>query len=98
MKIIIIHSIVLLLSIALCSATTIIVDPAGKTKTITAGIRQASTGDTVRVTAGTYREGNIIISKSLVLQGEGKPVVDGEFKTEIFTSPDLSSATAACRA
>ncbi|MCU0357059.1 MAG: nitrous oxide reductase family maturation protein NosD [Cyclobacteriaceae bacterium] len=85
MKIIIIHSIVLLLSIALCSATTIIVDPAGKTKTITAGIRQASTGDTVRVTAGTYREGNIIISKSLVLQGEGKPVVDGEFKTEIFT-------------
>jgi nitrous oxidase accessory protein len=85
MKNTIVVSICLLLFVCSAGATKIIVDPSGKVKTITAAIQQASPGDTVLVKSGTYREGNIIINKPLVLLGEKMPVVDGEFKHEVFT-------------
>src|SRR5690606_16401099 len=34
---------------------------------------------------GVYREGNIVIDKSIVLLGENKPVLDGELKYEIIS-------------
>jgi nitrous oxidase accessory protein len=48
-------------------------------------ITHADKGDTIRILPGTYREGNIIIRKSLTLLGIDYPVLDGENKFEIFT-------------
>jgi len=60
----------------------------GKNKTITTlrqGINMAKDGDTVLLNKGTYREGNIIINKSIHLIGVEAPVLDGENKNEILT-------------
>ncbi len=54
-------------------------------KKIRDGIALAKGGDTLLVSAGNYREGNLIIEKSLVLIGENFPVLDGENKFEILT-------------
>ncbi len=81
------YSILCLFTLLLLSAraNTIVVQPGGKVSSIRSAIAQANAGDTIRVKAGTYREGNILITKPLVLIGEGKPVVDGEHKVEVFT-------------
>jgi len=53
--------------------------------TIKQAITKANPGDTVIIKPGTYREGNIILEKSLVIIGEGYPTLDGENKYEILT-------------
>ncbi len=45
----------------------------------------ADAGDSILILKGTYREGNIIINKSIKLIGVGEPVLDGEDKYEILT-------------
>jgi nitrous oxidase accessory protein len=45
----------------------------------------AMPGDTILVLAGIYREGNIILQKSITLIGEGYPVLDGENQYETLT-------------
>lgn len=77
--------IIFLFAVLQTQAAKIIVDPSGKIKTITEAIRLASANDTIIVQAGTYREGNILINKPLVLIGINKPMVDGERKVEVFT-------------
>lgn len=75
----------LLLLSEMVLARTIVV---GKNQLITSvqkGIEQARDGDTVLLQAGIYREGNIIIHKSICLIGIGHPVLDGENKYEILT-------------
>jgi nitrous oxidase accessory protein len=67
------------------SAKTIIVSKTGTIQTIKRAIEVAQPGDTILVKPGTYREGNIILEKSIVLMGEGFPVLDGENKVEILT-------------
>ncbi len=60
----------------------------GKSQALTriqAAIQKAVAGDTILVEAGTYREGNIIIDKPLVLQGLDYPVLDGEKKFEVLS-------------
>jgi nitrous oxidase accessory protein len=60
----------------------------GKNQPLTSirqGIAAAKAGDTVLLQAGLYKEGNIIINKSITLLGEGNPVLDGESKYEILT-------------
>jgi nitrous oxidase accessory protein len=52
---------------------------------IVKGVQQAKNGDTLLVSSGHYREGNIIVEKSIAIIGEGFPVLDGENKYEIFT-------------
>lgn len=63
----------------------LVVQPTGKIATIAQAIALADEGDTILVKPGTYREGNILIDKSLVLIGENKPVLDGEFRHEVIT-------------
>jgi nitrous oxidase accessory protein len=60
--------------------------------TIHGAIAAASAGDSVVVHGGTYAEGNLVIGKPLTLRGEGRPVVDGGGKTEVFTitAPDVT--------
>lgn len=45
----------------------------------------AADGDVVLVKEGTYREGPLVVDRSIVLQGEGWPVLDGELKHAILT-------------
>lgn len=55
-----------------------------ETGSIKAAITLARDGDTILVYPGTYREGSLVIQKSIVLRGVNYPVIDGEFKYEIF--------------
>lgn len=61
------------------------VGPSEKVTRIKEAITLAQPGDTVLVQPGIYREGNIIIQKSIVLIGEGYPILDGENEYEILT-------------
>lgn len=53
--------------------------------TITAAIKAAENGDQLIIKAGTYKEGKIIVNKSLTIKGEDYPILDGENKGEILT-------------
>jgi nitrous oxidase accessory protein len=66
-------------------SNTLVVSSQEKTQTIKAAIHKAQPGDTILVKAGIYKEGNILIEKSLTLIGQGYPVLDGEHKHEILT-------------
>ncbi|HET9746882.1 MAG TPA: nitrous oxide reductase family maturation protein NosD [Chitinophagaceae bacterium] len=60
----------------------------GKDQAVTSirkAIALANVNDTILVKAGIYKEGNILITKTIVLIGEGFPVIDGENKYEIVT-------------
>lgn len=57
----------------------------GKVNTIREALLIADHGDTILVQSGTYREGNIVIKKSVALIGVDYPIVDGELKYEVFT-------------
>ena len=68
----------------LADARTIYV---GKTKpyqSIQKAVAAAQNGDTIIVDAGVYKEGGIVIQKSIVLKGINHPVIDGEYKHEIL--------------
>lgn len=78
-------TILILLLANIVFANTIVV---GKNQLITSvkkGIESARDGDTVLLQKGIYREGNIIINKSISLIGINEPVLDGEHKYEILT-------------
>jgi nitrous oxidase accessory protein len=64
---------------------TIRVSSIGEVRSIKSAIAKAQHGDTILISSGIYREGNIIIEKSLTIIGEKFPVLDGEAKYEIFT-------------
>ncbi len=66
-------------------AKTIKVGASESIKSIKEAIALAAPGDTVLIRAGIYREGNIVLQKSIVLIGEGYPVLDGENKFETLT-------------
>lgn len=66
-------------------AKTIRIGTKETTTSIQKGILLAKKGDTLLIQPGTYREGNIIIQKSLTLLGINNPILDGEDKYEIFT-------------
>lgn len=67
------------------SARTIVVGKNGPIRSIRVAIEKATSGDTILVKPGLYREGNLRIDKSLVLLGENLPTLDGEKKYEIIT-------------
>lgn len=67
------------------SAKVIPVGPGSPYKSITAGVRVASTGDTVMVEGVLYKEKNLVVDKSIVLIGKNYPVLDGERKYEIIS-------------
>lgn len=48
-------------------------------------VAMAADGDTILLREGLYREGNVIITKSIRLIGINAPVLDGENKYEILT-------------
>ena len=56
------------------------VSPAGPYRTIASAVAAARAGDRVVVHAGVYREPLVTIDKPLMLEGDGSPVLDGEYK------------------
>lgn len=52
---------------------------------IQAAIAAAETGDTIMVHGGIYREGNIIVAKSITLIGLEWPELDGQKKDEVIS-------------
>ena len=62
------------------SGNTIVVE-----KNLKQAIQHAKDGDTVLLKKGIYKEGNIIITKSICLIGIDAPVLDGDHKNEILT-------------
>lgn len=63
-------------------AKTLQVGSQYKLKSINEAIRQAATGDSIIVHPGIYREGNILVDKTVYLRGIGYPVIDGQGKHE----------------
>ncbi|MCB0706505.1 MAG: nitrous oxide reductase family maturation protein NosD [Saprospiraceae bacterium] len=59
--------------------------PSCSYQTIHSALENASDGDQIIIKSGLYREGNIQVTKSVHLLGEGWPVLDGEGQTEILT-------------
>ena len=54
-------------------------------KTIKLAIAAAQSGDTILVHQGIYREGTIMLEKSLTLIGIDRPIIDGNMDGEIIT-------------
>ena len=75
----------MILSALHSEASTIRVGPAESVTQIKQAITMAVPGDTILIRSGTYREGNIILQKSIVLLGENYPILDGENLYEILT-------------
>jgi nitrous oxidase accessory protein len=81
---------------ALLTITTILFFFGASAKTIVVGNNQPFTSlkkalsiakdkDTILLNAGIYKEGNIIVTKSITILGIGNPILDGQNKYEIFT-------------
>lgn len=54
-------------------------------KTIKKAVAAAQSGDSILVEKGVYREGTIVLNKTVHLIGLNRPVLDGNFKDEIVT-------------
>lgn len=53
--------------------------------TIAAALRASNSGDTLLISKGIYKEGNLIVDKALCLLGKDTPVLDGELRYEILS-------------
>lgn len=67
------------------AAMTITVGKDFPIKSINRAIAMANDGDTVLVHEGLYREGNILVNKSISVIGKNKPILDGQKKFEVVT-------------
>ena len=85
-----------LIKIVLCTLMTGLLIPFGISRSLHVGsghpygavkeaIGAASLGDTVIVHAGIYKEGNIIVDKTITLMGIDWPVLDGQLKYEVLS-------------
>lgn len=54
-------------------------------KTIKRAIELAKPNDTIIVYKGVYREGNIVVDKKVILQGNGFPILDGQKESEVVS-------------
>lgn len=75
----------LLLFATQCNANSIIVGANHPVKKIKQGVALCKEGDTLFIDRGSYKEGNIVISKNLKIIGINNPVLDGQSYYEIFT-------------
>lgn len=80
-----IFTILFAISVITAKATTIIVDKKSIVKNIKTALLSANSGDTIVVKKAIYKEGNLTISKPIVLIGIDFPVLDGEGKYEVVS-------------
>ena len=69
----------------IANAATIYVGEQRAFKTIIPALASVANGDTVIVEKGFYKEGNIIIDKSIYFLGKDLPVIDGDKKFEVIS-------------
>jgi nitrous oxidase accessory protein len=62
----------------------LVVSPDGPIRTLGEALALANDGDRIRVGPGTYREGTLVIDRSIELVGEDWPVLDGESEGSIL--------------
>lgn len=77
-------TILALFSISCSYGKIIRVGPALPVRSLKKAIEMADKNDTILVLQGVYREGSIILTKSITILGTGNPVLDGENKYEIL--------------
>lgn len=63
----------------------LLVGPGKDYSSIKTAIRESAANDSVIVVGGIYKEGNIIVDKSISLIGKDFPVLDGQYKFEILS-------------
>jgi len=66
-------------------AKTILVGKSKQFQSIQKAIDKAENGDTILVDAGIYKEGNIVIQKSIIVKGINFPVLDGTNTNSLFS-------------
>lgn len=66
-------------------ARTLTVGPQEAYRSIREALADAQPYDTLKVKAGTYQEGNLEITKPVVLWGINYPILDGQLKYEILS-------------
>jgi nitrous oxidase accessory protein len=66
------------------SAAEIVVAPGTAVPTVAAALARAADGDVIRVLAGTYREGELVVDRRVTLVGEGWPVLDGGGRSTVL--------------
>lgn len=66
-------------------AKTIKVTPEGPLQSIREALELAEDGDTIVLVGGVYKEGNIVVTKSITLTGENNAVIDGQGQYETLT-------------
>lgn len=79
---------IILPTIVLSTALTARTITVGKNKPVTSlrkALELAKDRDTILVESGIYKEGNILVTKSITLIGQNFPILDGEKKYEILT-------------
>ena len=64
---------------------TFIVGKKENYNSIKSAIAKATSGDTLLIKKGLYKEGNLIINKPITIIGLNTPIIDGENKYEIIT-------------
>lgn len=72
-------------SFHVCYAHTIVVGKDQVISSLRIAIERSNNGDTILLKQGIYKEGNIVITKSIRLIGVDGPIIDGESKYEILT-------------
>jgi nitrous oxidase accessory protein len=73
------------------AAARLVVSPHGPYTTIQDALRDAHAGDVIQVQGGTYR-GNVVVDKSIILEGVERPVLDAENHGTVVTinAPDVT--------
>ena len=64
---------------------TIVVGTDQKFRSIKSALAASQKYDTIIITKGLYKEGNIIIDKPVYLLGQNRPVLDGQLKYEVLS-------------
>jgi nitrous oxidase accessory protein len=67
------------------TASVLSVSAGSNLSSVKTAVAAAQPGDTVLVHPGIYKEGNILIQKSISVIGKGLPTLDGEMKYEVIT-------------
>ncbi len=78
-------TILLLLAITTAGARIIVTGKGQPVKTLKEAVALAKDGDTILLKNGIYKEGNILITRSVILLGESNTILDGDNKTELIT-------------
>ncbi len=77
-------TILLLICVQVTFARIIVAGAGQPVKTLTAAVQLARDGDTIKLCNGIYKEGRVVISRSITVLGGANTILDGEHKQELL--------------